>query len=59
MTKASELKCRKCGLSLADGASLKRINAKGVRGIWECRAPCGVPYVSEDAKLLHAIRGDD
>lgn len=53
------MRCRKCGKSIQQGASLKRVNEKGVKGIWECNPVCGVPFISEEAKILHAIRGED
>ena len=49
------MQCRKCGNKLTDGVVLVRVNEKGVTGIWECSPVCGVPFISEDAKLLYAI----
>lgn len=36
MTNAYEMKCEKCGLSVADGAALKRTSKKGDRFKGEC-----------------------
>ena len=60
MTKISEIACRKCGAKLIEGATLKRANPKGeLPAIWECMDACGVPYISEQAKIVRAIKGDE
>lgn len=53
--------CRLCGKAVWDGASLKRVSPKGPgqKFIGECMVECGVRYISEDAKMIHAIRGSD
>jgi hypothetical protein len=47
--------CRKCGKSALEiGGYLKRVNKKGVAGIWECFPSCDAK-LSPDERLLSAI----
>lgn len=57
------MRCQKCNLHPADGASLIRMNATGQKGVWEC-APgtgcnriVGEPEPTANEKLLDAISG--
>ncbi len=51
------IRCRKCDRSaIEDGAALIRVNPKGEKGIWECTPDCGVPFMSDEGKLLHVLK---
>lgn len=53
------MKCRKCGKGANEiGGFLKRVNEKGVPGIWECRPACAVEMTLED-RLLCALEHDE
>jgi hypothetical protein len=59
--KVSDMKCRLCERSLPElqpGLYLRRVNEKGVPGIWECAPACDKPLASQDDALLGAIRGE-
>ena len=56
--------CRQCQKHVAEGASLIRMNEKGVKGIWEC-APgtgcnriVGEPEPTQNEKLVDAVTGN-
>ena len=58
-----DMQCRLCEKHAADGASLIRINEKGVTGLWEC-APgtgcsriVGEPEPRQADKVMDAITG--
>lgn len=58
MSKASDLKCRKCGKSSAEIKGwLTLVNAKGIPGIWECRPSCDAKLTDEQA-VIGAIFGE-
>lgn len=55
------MRCNKCGtpiMALPEGIYLKRVNPKGVEGIWECAPACNTPLPSQEAAILAAIKGD-
>lgn len=51
-------KCCRCGMTLEDGAYLERVNAKGEVGIWKCARECGYVWLSEEDKIIDAIKED-
>lgn len=57
------MQCRLCNKHVADGASLIRVNEKGVPFIGECAPGTGCNLISgdrepsQDEKLLDAIEG--
>lgn len=52
------MKCRKCGRTAHEiGGYLKRVNEKGVPGVWECRPSCDASMPPDD-KLMAAIDGE-
>lgn len=53
------IECRKCGKGAhAIGGFLKRVNEKGMTGIWECEPSCNADLPFE-TKLLLAIEGSE
>lgn len=54
-----KMKCRLCGRSATEiRGYLKRMNEKGVKGIWECRPSCDADLTS-DERVIAAIEDDD
>lgn len=52
--------CRLCGKDCFETPGyLRRVNEKGVPGIWECSPSCNSPRKSEDERVLSAIEGGD
>lgn len=48
--------CRKCGANpQTTNVVLKRVNAMGVEGIWECSPDCKVRHISSENAILHAL----
>lgn len=55
--KAKEVVCRKCGKNALEiGGYLRRVNEKGVPGIWECAPSCDTQLTNEQA-IIAAIEG--
>ena len=53
------MKCRKCGRGIPEGASLFRVNEKGVKGIWECERCVDWSTVDPEVALIdHIISGE-
>jgi hypothetical protein len=53
------MKCRLCGKgALEIRGYLKRMNEKGVEGIWECRPSCDAD-LSEEERVIAAIEDDN
>lgn len=51
--------CHLCGKTAFEcGGYLKRVDEKGVPGIWECYPSCDAK-LSRNAALLSAVLGDD
>lgn len=45
--------CRLCGRKgYEPGALLKRVNEKGVPGIWECSPNCETKYTPDEALVI-------
>ena len=45
------MKCEICGIGMKEGATLHRVNEKGVAGIWRCSEHYGGP-VDEIVQIL-------
>lgn len=53
------MKCRLCGKGATEiRGYLKRVNEKGVKGIWECRPSCDAD-LSEDDRVIAAIEDNE
>lgn len=56
MKNADKVSCRKCGKNpIDDNLVLKRVNKKGVKGVWECSPNCGNIFCGRGDAILHAL----
>jgi len=57
------MNCELCGCDVHEaagrGAFLKRVNEKGVPGVWQCRPSCDRVTGTPDDALVRAVTGDD
>lgn len=51
-----ELACVVCKRGMKDGVSLRRINAKGVPGLWACARHAGQTDAKPDLELERIVR---
>lgn len=53
------MKCRLCGCNVNQCKGfLKRVNEKGIEGIWECRPSC-TTILSNDQAVIAALEDDE